>query len=73
MSPYNFDHCETPNMQAYDNATLVARVIGRASAVPNVRAPRQAQLGGLDPCYLENPLPTRRKNQHRPLVRVLTR
>jgi hypothetical protein len=29
--------------------------------------------GKHDPCYSDTPIPTRRKNRHPPLVRVLTR
>jgi hypothetical protein len=60
-------------MRSYDAATLIQRVIGRASPHPDVLAPREDQLASIDPCYREDPIPTRRRNQHPPLVRVLTR
>lgn len=74
--PYVFDEAAPYRhaaMRDYDAASKVRRVMGRASASSDIHDPNLLADGALDPCYLEDPIPTRRKNRHPPLVRVLTR
>lgn len=75
-SPYIFDPANPYRhaaMREYDEASKVRRVMGRASASSDINDPDLLAVGALDPGYLEDPIPTRRRNRQPPLVRVLTR
>lgn len=69
--PYRANSWSAVAMRPYDNAPAAQRAIARAVPSYNVNtSPRFAS--DVDRCYTDVVIPTRPRNRHRPLVRVLT-